>query len=175
MVGRFVLVFALALFQTLATCITLRRFCPRRILATHESAVYQQTPSISVSSQIPQPRIRIWIGKKPSLKSLHEILCQRGTAQVNTPNDTVINLCKLKSPFFAKDTVQVNTPNAPGILAIWILSYPIKSAVSEVVVRTSTSRPFRPLGHIYQATTLWPVVNIQPLYRTPYSIKVCNA
>ena len=31
-----------------------------------------------------------------------------------------------------------------GILAIWIL----KSAVFTLVVRTSTSRPFRPLGHI---------------------------
>ena len=71
----------------------------------------------------------------------------RGTAQVNTPNATVMDLCKLKPPFFAKDTAQVNTPNA---------TVPLRSgpAIYDVVVHTSTSRPFRPLGHIYRATTL---------------------
>lgn len=36
--------FAFALFQALAKAYTLIRFCPRRTLATHESAVFQQTP-----------------------------------------------------------------------------------------------------------------------------------
>ena len=69
-------------------------------------------------------------------------------------------------------------PSSPKIPFKWILQMPrypcdrdpcdLNSAVSEVV-RTSTSRPFRPLGHIYQATTLWPVVKIQPfsVRRTP--------
>ena len=91
------------------------------------------------------------------MKNKHEILA-RGTAQVNTPNATVTDLCKLKPPFFAKDTTQVNTPNAIGIFAIGNLK-PYASALclnaSRVaVVLPSTTWPYRPLGHIYQATTL---------------------
>ena len=44
-------IFALSLFQALATAYTLRRFCSRRILATHESAVFSKTPSVSASSR----------------------------------------------------------------------------------------------------------------------------
>ena len=75
----------------------------------------------------------------------------RGIAQVNTPNATVMDLCKLKKlPFFAKDTAQVNTPNA----TVSLRSEICRIRNFEVVVRTPTSRPFRPLGHIYQAITL---------------------
>ncbi len=44
-------VVALAIFQALATSITLRRFCSRRILATHESAVFGKHHSVSASSR----------------------------------------------------------------------------------------------------------------------------
>ncbi len=42
----------------------------------------------------------------------------KGAAQVDTPNETVTDLCNLKPPFFAKGTAQVNTPNTIGIFAI---------------------------------------------------------
>ena len=96
----------------------------------------------------------------------------RRTTQVNTPNATVIDLCKLKTALLRQGYRSSEYSKCNGILAIWVL----KSAVFTLVVRTSTSRPFRPLGHIYQATTLWPIVIIQPfsVHRTPSLYVTCD-
>ena len=63
--------------------------------------------------------------------------------EANTPNAMVMDLCKLKPPFFAKDTTQVNKLHQ-------MQRHPcdLKTAVFEVVVRMSNSRPMRynPLG-----------------------------
>ncbi len=165
--------FALAIFQALAN--TLRRFCPRRILATHEPAAYQQTPSISIPSGFPNPRIRMLIRKKLGGWKAYMRFFARGIAQVNTPNATM-DLCKLRPPFLRQRYRSSEYSKCHGILAIWSLRSEIcRIRNSEVVVRTSTSRPFRPLGHIYQATTLWPVVNVQPysVRRTPPLYMTC--
>ena len=53
---------------------------------THESAVCQQQPSISVQFGLPQPRIR---------RLTKEKFLARGTAQVNTPNANGDDLFKL--------------------------------------------------------------------------------
>ena len=112
MFERYWLAFALAIFQARATIDNLRRFCPRRILATPEPAVCQQTSSISVPyglNPTTNPTLinkTNLVAKKPTWDYLP------GTAQVNTPNDTVIDLSKLKIAFFAKDTLK------------WILQMP---------------------------------------------------
>ena len=121
-------------------------------------------PSISVQSDYPNHESAKW-QRRFRLKSLHEIRCQRDRS-------SEYSKCHGDEPLQAETTLLRQRYRSSeyskwhGILAIWIL----KSVVfALVVVRTSTSRPYRPLGHIYQATTLWPVVIIQPfsVHRTP--------
>ena len=78
-----------------------------------------------------------------------------------------------KPPVFAKDAAQVNTPNANSILAIGNLL----CVHAVFVVHPLTSMPYRPLGHIYRATTLWPVVNVRPFsaHCTPAWYLACYA
>ena len=132
--------------QARATNNTLRRFCPRRILATHESAVCQQTTFHKCSNRI-TPTTNPQYDKRNFGWKAYMRFLTRGTAQVNTPNANGDGPLQAETTLLRQRYRSSEYSKWHGILAIWIL----KSAVFALaVVRTSTSRPYRPLGHIFK-------------------------